>query len=88
MNLFNLICFCCIYIFICISGTLSADEINIDDLLNPEIQSRVLNMKNDISIKETNRKKLNIDEMLGPPDNFPFLPDNHRDAGTGKFNKY
>ncbi len=27
-----------------------------------------------------------IDDLLGPEDHFPFLPDNHRDSGTGKFN--
>ena len=29
-----------------------------------------------------------IDELLGPKDNFPFLPDNHRDSGTGRFSRF
>ena len=88
MNLFKLICFFCVYIFFCFNLALRADETNINDLLNPGMEASELNMRNDIRIKESHKKQLNIDEILGPPDNFPFLPDNHRDAGTGKFNKY
>ncbi len=34
------------------------------------------------------REQVNIDELLGPKDIYPFLPDNHRDSGTGKFNSF
>ena len=34
------------------------------------------------------KKEMSIDDLLGPKDNFPFLPDNHRDSGTGKFNSF
>ena len=34
------------------------------------------------------RTELTLDELLGPEDKFPFLPDNHRDSGTGKFAYY
>ena len=37
---------------------------------------------------QTNEQEFSIDELLGPKDNFPFLPDNHRDSGTGKFNSF
>ncbi len=29
--------------------------------------------------------EVSLENLLGPEDNFPFLPDNHRDSGTGKF---
>ena len=38
-------------------------------------------------LKKAN-EALSIDDLLGPKDNFPFLPDNHRDSGTGKFNAF
>ncbi len=28
------------------------------------------------------KKETNINELLGPEDNFPFLPDNHRDSSN------
>ena len=34
------------------------------------------------------RDQVNIEELLGPKDIYPFLPDNHRDSGTGKFNSF
>ena len=30
----------------------------------------------------------NLEELFGPKQIFPFLPDNHRDSGTGKFNAF
>ena len=38
-----------------------------------------------INLSEENTS---IDDLLGPKDNFPFLPDNHRDSGTGKFSMF
>ncbi|WP_320664607.1 hypothetical protein [Prochlorococcus sp. MIT 1223] len=48
------------------AGYLPFDEIN-------EAQSK-------LSYKNTKEK--NLDEILGPEDNFPFLPDNHRDSSN------
>ena len=31
-------------------------------------------------IRVKNQDEKNIDQLLGPEDNFPFLPDNHRDS--------
>tara|TARA_Y100001968_G_scaffold58696_1_gene49775 strand:+ start:1254 stop:1544 length:291 start_codon:yes stop_codon:yes gene_type:complete len=33
------------------------------------------------NLSEESQNKI-IDELLGPEDNFPFLPDNHRDGGN------
>ena len=33
------------------------------------------------NLVEESQSKI-IDELLGPEDNFPFLPDNHRDGGN------
>ena len=38
--------------------------------------------------KQNSHERLSIDKLLGPEDNFPFLPDNHRDSGTGKFSAF
>ncbi len=41
---------------------------------------------NNIKLKPKNHNE--IDDLLGPRDTFPFLPDNHRDSGTGKFSRF
>tara|TARA_B100000700_G_C14441777_1_gene577437 strand:- start:4 stop:282 length:279 start_codon:yes stop_codon:yes gene_type:complete len=66
-----------------------AKEINIDDLLNPQ-PTTLQNDQNQLSksLDQGANKKLTIDDLLGPKDNFPFLPDNHRDSGTGKYNAF
>ena len=28
------------------------------------------------------KEEINLDDLLGPEDNFPFLPDNHRDGSN------
>ncbi len=38
---------------------------------------------NKIDHQQINEEK-SINELLGPEDKFPFLPDNHRDSGTGR----
>ena len=60
-------------------------EKSIDDLLVPEIQdkSNLTNNQNNKVVEDSD-----IDSLIGPEDIFPFLPDNHRDSGTGKFNAY
>ena len=51
---------------------------------NAEVESRIDN-KNIIREPDNYKDDVDIDNLLGPKDNFPFLPDNHRDSGTGKF---
>ncbi len=46
------------------------------------------NMDNQKIENEKDRDQSSIDDLLGPKDKFPFLPDNHRDSGTGKFNSF
>ncbi len=63
-------------------------ELSIDDLLVPEILPRNEEMERTQKLAQKPNLDINIDDLLGPKDIFPFLPDNHRDAGTGKFNSY
>ncbi|WP_320676980.1 hypothetical protein [Prochlorococcus sp. MIT 1300] len=46
------------------------------------------NMDNQKIENDKDRDQSSIDYLLGPKDKFPFLPDNHRDSGTGKFNSF
>ena len=71
------------------SSPAKAEEMSIDDLLTPDL----LSMNDKVEIKEKlardpMQKVPMWDDLLGPEDNFPFLPDNHRDSGTGKFNAF
>ncbi len=44
--------------------------------------------ENDLSMQNNQiKEEREIDDLLGPKDNFPFLPDNHRDSGTGKISR-
>ena len=65
-------------------------QMNVDDLLSPEAPSITEHEQLDEGKEYTNKiyGEENIDDLLGPKDVFPFLPDNHRDSGTGKFNTY
>ncbi len=68
--------------------TASGSEMEIDDLLIPEITSLTEQLHDEMQFKDKSYEEKNIDDLLGPKDIFPFLPDNHRDSGTGKFNTY
>ncbi len=61
---------------------------NIDDLLIPEAESRASKANSSHAQDKIKNEDNNLDELLGPIDIFPFLPDNHRDSGTGKFNGF
>ena len=63
-------------------------DINTDDLLSPDSPKMAYEPKGDKELEQSSKGKENIDEILGPKDIFPFLPDNHRDSGTGKFNSF
>ena len=63
-------------------------EMNFDDLLTPEGPSMNYKTENNYQSTQKPRGGKNIDDLLGPKDIFPFLPDNHRDSGTGKFNAF
>ncbi len=45
-------------------------------------------LDNKEGINRNSERQESINELLGPKDNFPFLPDNHRDSGTGKFRAF
>ncbi len=61
---------------------------SIDDLLNPEFPNYDDKIEESLPIVQEPNNEGNIDQLLGPKDMFPFLPDNHRDSGTGKFNSF
>ena len=67
--------------------TASAEEMSIEDLLIPEVSSMKDKIENQQNLAQVPKEEINIDDLLGPAD-FPFLPDNHRDSGTGKFNRF
>ncbi len=59
-----------------------------EDLLRPELQLPRTKTKDEEQLTTKSISEIDIDELLGPKDNFPFIPDNHRDSGSGKFNAY
>ena len=67
----------------------NAKEISTIDLLNPENSAmhKKADHKRNLS-KEARSREEDIYKLLGPKEIFPFLPDNHRDSGTGKFNSF
>ena len=69
-----------------LTSTASSVKLEINDLLLPDISSMI--QKINQKLETRNHSQKNIDEHLGPKDIFPFIPDNHRDSGTGKFNSF
>ena len=65
-----------------------AEETSISDLLIPEVPSLRSTAIEKQKLDKHYKEGRNLDELLGPKDIFPFLPDNHRDSGTGKFNRF
>ena len=82
--------FCCLLFFALLpfSSAVKAAEMSIDDLLVPEVYVKDEMMGDSQSFNQRSENQVNLDDLLGPKDNFPFLPDNHRDSGTGKFNNF
>ena len=68
--------------------TAYGNETSIDDLLIPDLSSLNDKIEDNAQSIQKPKEDLNIDDLLGPNDVFPFLPDNHRDSGTGKFNSF
>ena len=65
----------------------NSEELSIDDLLIPDVPFINDNAEVNEELDQKPMQKVpKWDDLLGPEDNFPFLPDNHRDSGTGKFN--
>ncbi len=62
----------------------SGQSINAEVPLNNEKAETKANPDSPMMTK----REIDIDNLLGPEPNFPFLPDNHRDSGTGKFNSF
>ncbi len=69
-------------------STVNADEISIEDLLIPDDQLITENLGGDMPTMQAPMDEVTVEDLLGPSDIFPFLPDNHRDSGTGKFNSF
>ena len=67
---------------------MNAEGMNLDDLLIPETNARNNQAEDNQKLAKQTQERSNIDGLLGPKDNFPFLPDNHRDSGSGKFNSF
>ena len=66
----------------------NSEIMGIDDLLNPELPYGDDKSEENMPSVQKPKEGGNIEEILGPKDIFPFLPDNHRDSGTGKFNAF
>ena len=66
----------------------NAERMTIDDLLIPEVPSMRYKTKITQQLDQKPKVEMDPDDLLGPKDIFPFLPDNHRDSGTGKFNSF
>ncbi len=73
-------------VFIPYTKPTHAEVVSIDDLLLPEIAYE--KSEDNVEITQRDFEREDIAELLGPKDVFPFLPDNHRDSGTGKFNSF
>ena len=70
-------------------STVNAIEMSVDEPLTPELSFMSGNEDSNENIaNQKNEGERSIDDFLGPEDRFPFLPDNHRDSGTGKFNSF
>ncbi len=88
MRFFPFLCLSFLLILLSSVQIACAQESSIEDLLIPE-PSFVEDIAGDTSdLDQMFTEESNIDELLGPKDVFPFLPDNHRDSGTGKFNSF
>ncbi len=66
----------------------NAKETTMEDLASPEVSAMHEQTEDNQLLTKGAEREMNIDELLGPKDSFPFLPDNHRDSGTGKFNSF
>ena len=68
--------------------SVNADNTSIEDLLS--LDEVLMTDKNEESksLDQNPDERINMDDFLGPEDIFPFLPDNHRDSGTGRFNSF
>ena len=69
-------------------NSINAEEVGIEDLVSLEDLAVNDSTEGNQQLAQRPQKEGNIDDLLGPKDNFPFLPDNHRDSGTGKFNSF
>ena len=78
----------CLLVFLPFVSRISAQGMGIEDLLIPEASPLNEITGGNQPLSKKPQEGSSVDELLGPEDNFPFLPDNHRDSGTGKFNSY
>ena len=86
----NFLAFLVVSIFILLPFVNKADSetMGVEDLLNPEAPYTNEKTEGNKPLAQKPPLERNSDEILGPKDIFPFLPDNHRDSGTGKFNSF
>ncbi len=84
MRLLIAFLFCFLFSTLFISRTVNPEEVGIDDLLIP--QRNLQNNKDKDTTIENQKinEQIIIDELLGPPDIFPFLPENHKNSGIKK----
>ncbi len=59
--------------------------ISFADIANAVLPAVKENMEKKLAQKSKSKEELSERELV-EEGNFPFLPDNHRDSGTGKFN--
>ncbi len=88
MKLLFLTCVNLIFLFTPFSTLPKIANINTNDLLHPQIISEDTNTIPTPKQNEKDTSEKSFDEIFGANDIFPFLPDNHRDSGTGKFNSF
>ncbi len=75
-------------VLLSLASFVKADLSDLDDLLDPQLSYENDKRDENLPLFLEPQKGINVDELLGPKDTFPFLPDNHRDSGTGKFNGF
>ena len=87
--MFRLIIFpFCLLLLVTFASEAQSNEIGINEQLPKDGESIYDNSKENQSLVKKPVQEKNLDDLLGPKDIFPFLPDNHRDSGTGKFNSF
>ena len=70
----------CLGLFLCLLACAST--------VNAEVTPMMDKTETNQQLAQKLKEKRDLDDLLGPKDIFPFLPDNHRDSGTGKFSRF
>ena len=75
------------FFFLTSLNTVNADERGLN-VFGDQIPSIDQESQYNLGLEQKIQAEKSLDEILGPKDIFPFLPDNHRDSGTGKFSRF